>query len=173
MTTIPPVQFAWDGESMTPTTPFMARLADQHFVIGAEYRLVEDHARTEKTHNHYFASVADAWRTLPEHLAEEYPTAEHLRKKALIRCGYADERTIVCASKAEAQRVAAFVRPMDHYAIVTVNEATVRVYTAQSQSKRAMGAKAFQQSKTDVFAFLDRLLGVPTGDTKRHAGQAA
>jgi hypothetical protein len=74
---------------------------------------------------------------------EEFPTAEVLRKKMLIRAGYADERSIVCASKAEAQRVAAFVKPMDEYAVVTVREAVVRVYTAQSQSIKAMGAKPF------------------------------
>lgn len=171
--TAPPIIFAWDGESMTPESPFMARLADQHFVIGETYRLCEEQGRSAKTHNHLFAAVENAWRTLPEALAEEYPTAEHLRKKALIRKGYCDERTIVCASKAEAQRVAAFIEPMDHYAVVTVREATVRVYTAQSQSKRAMGAKAFQQSKQDVLDFVDALLGVPAGTSEREAGQAA
>lgn len=171
--TAPPIMFSWDGETMTPASQFMARLADKHFVIGEAYRLIEDHERTTKTHNHYFASIAEAWRTLPEQLAEEYPTAEHLRKKALIRAGFADERSIVCASKAEAQRVAAFIKPMDHYAIVIVSEATVRVYTAQSQSKKAMGAKTFQESKRAVLDFIDGLLGVPAGSTKSNAGRAA
>ena len=39
---------------------------------------------------------------------------------------------------------------MAEYAVVTVREAVVRVYTAQSQSVKAMGAKAFQDSKTKV-----------------------
>ena len=171
--TVPPIEYQWDGESLTPSTPFMARLADKHLVIGEAYRMVEDHARSAKTHNHYFASLQDAWRTLPEDLSEEFPTAEHLRKKALIRCGYADERSIVCASKAEALRVAAFIRPMDQYAIVVVSEATVKVYTAESQSKKAMGAKRFAESKSAVFEYLDRLLGVPVGATRQNAGRAA
>lgn len=171
--TAPPIIFDWQGDAMTPASPFMARLADKHFVIGETYQLVEDHARSHKTHGHFFAAINDAWKTLPETMADEYPTVEHLRKKALIRKGYCDERTIVCSSKAEAQRIAAFIKPMDHYAIVTVSEATVRVYTAQSQSKRAMGAKLFQQSKQDVLDFIDALLGVPSGSIKREAGQAA
>lgn len=170
---IPPIEFAWDGEAMVPATRFMAKLADQHYVIGERYRLVEEHGRSAKTHNHYFAAINEAWRNLPETLAEDYPTAEHLRKKALIRSGYADERSIVCASKAEAQRVAAFVKPYDHYAIVAVSEATVRVYTAQSQSARAMGAKVFQESKQAVLDFVDKLLGVPPGASAHNAEKAA
>lgn len=171
--TIPPIHFQWDGESMTPATPFMARLCDQHYVIGENYRLVEDKNRSTKTHNHYFAAISDAWKTLPEDLAEDYPTAEHLRKKALIRTGYADERSIVCASKAEAQRIAAFMKPLDQYAIIAVSEATVRIYTAQSQSKKAMGAADFQKSKQDVLDFIDGLLGVSPGSVSREAGKAA
>jgi len=171
--TAPPIIFEWQGDAMTPATPFMARLCDKHFVIGEKYRLIEDYARSHKSHAHYFAAINDAWKTLPETMAEEYPTSEHLRKKALIRKGYCDERTFVCSSKAEAQRLAPFVAPMDHYAIVTVKESTVRVYTAQSQSTRAMGAKAFQESKQAVLDFIDALLGVPNGTMKREAGQSA
>lgn len=170
---IPPIEFAWDGEAMTPATPFMARLADKHYVIGERYRLAEEHGRSAKTHNHYFAAINEAWRNLPDAMADEYPTPEHLRKKALIRAGFADERSIVCGSKAEAQRVAALIKPMDLYAIVTVSEATVRVYTAQSQSTRAMGAKVFQESKQAVLDFVDRLLGVTRGETAANAGGAA
>lgn len=82
---------------------------------------------------------------------------EHLRKYALIRTGHRDERTIVCASKAEARRVAAFVKPLDEFALVLVNEASVSVYTAKSQSLRAMGKTAFQQSKDDVLGFLAQI----------------
>ncbi len=89
-----------------------------------------------------------------------FPTAEHLRKFALIRCGYSDQRQIVCASKAEAQRVAGFVRPMDEYAVVTTSEAVVSVFTAQSQSRKAMGHRPFQESKNKVLDYIAGLLGV-------------
>lgn len=173
MTDAPPIRFAWDGESFSPASEYFAKLADQHYVIGETYQLVEHNDRSTKTHNHYFASIADAWRNIPDHLLEEYPTPEHLRKKALIRKGYSDERSMVCTSKAEALRLAAFVRPMDQYAIIVAREAVVKVYTAQSQKKKAMGAETFQKSKQDVFDYIDDLLGVERGETKKHAGRAA
>ena len=164
-----PILFRWDGEAMVPASQYWAKRADQSFVVGEHYKLVEHHDRSQSSHNHYFACLAEAWQTLPEHLLEEYPTVEHLRKKMLIRCGYADERSIVCASKAEAQRVAAFIKPMDSYAIVTVREAVVRVYTAQSQAMKAMGAKVFQESKTKVLDAVADLLGVERDQLGRAA----
>ena len=147
--------------------PLRMPLADRHYVVGEVYRLVEHHDRSLNSHRHYFAAIAEGWSNLPDDLLAEYPSAEHLRKKLLIRAGYADERSIVCASKAEAQRVAAFVKPMDDFAVVVVREAVVRVYTAQSQQMKAMGAKAFQESKTKVLDALDDLLGVDRGETER------
>ncbi|WP_374831067.1 hypothetical protein [Paenochrobactrum pullorum] len=166
---ITPIMMQWDGEAMVPSSPYWEARADKQFVIGETYKMVEHHDRTEATHNHYFASITNAWRTLPDELISEYPSAEHLRKKMLVKCGYADERSIVCASKADALRVAAFIKPMDEHAVVTVREAVVRVYTAQSQSMKAMGKQEFQQSKTAVLEEIDKLLGVNRGETARAA----
>ncbi|OOC51188.1 hypothetical protein [Brucella intermedia] len=164
-----PILLSWDGEAFYPASPCWASRADRQFVVGETYKLVEHHDRSEASHNHYFASIANAWNTLPDHLLAEYPTAEHLRKKMLVKCGYADERTVVCASKAEAERVAAFIKPMDNYAVVIFHEAVVKVYTAQSQSLKAMGKREFQESKEAVLAAIDRLLGVEPGATARAA----
>lgn len=167
--TIPPLVFRWEGDALSPMHP---KQCDKHLVIGQQYVLVEYKHRTAATHNHYFAAIANAWQSLPDHMLTEYPHPEALRKKLLIRCGYADERSIVCASKAEALRVAAFIKPMDEYAIVTVREAVVRVYVAQSQSLRAMGKADFHTSKQRVLDALDDLLGVERGATATQ-GQAA
>src|SRR5690606_5859628 len=105
-----PLLFRYEGEGEFRTaSEYWAKRADIAYVIGETYKLVEHRDRSQSSHNHFFALISEAWQTLPDHLLEEYPTAEHLRKKMLIRCGYADERSIVCASKAEAQRVAAFI----------------------------------------------------------------
>lgn len=56
---------------------------------------------------------------------------------------------------------------MDEYAIVEAVECVVRVYTAKSQSMKAMGNRDFQQSKSDVLDFVDDLLGVERGATAR------
>lgn len=164
-----PIMFRWEGNAFVPASPFWQRKADQAFVCHETYPLVEHHERSHATHAHYFAAINEAWQNLPDHLLAEYPNPDALRKKMLVRAGYADERSIVCASKAEAQRVAAFIKPMDIYAVVVVRDNVVRVYTAQSQSYRAMGRKAFQDSKEAVLRALDDLLGVEHGETARSA----
>lgn len=156
---IPPLWFRFDGEHLIPLRPTMT---DRHLVVGESYCFVEHHERSANSHRHFFACLNEAWRNLPDELLDEYPTAEHLRKKALVRKGYADERSIVCGSKAEAQRIAAFMKPMDDFAVVTVRDAVVRVYTAKSQSVKAMGAKEFAASKSDVLDFVADLIGVTT-----------
>lgn len=168
-----PLLFRWEGDGFVPANNYVARRADQLYVVGELYRLTEHHDRSSETHRHYFACLGDAWQNLPEHLQAEYPTPEHLRKKLLVRCGYADERSIVCASKAEALRLSAFIRPMDDYAVVVVREAVVRVFTAQSQSMKAMGKKVFQESKSKVIDALDDLLDVERGTIAKNAGRAA
>lgn len=166
------LRYEGEGEFKAPSK-FWSDRADKDFVIGEVYRMGEHHDRSAASHGHYFASIRNAWVNLPDSLVDEYPSPEALRKKLLVKCGYADERSIVCASKAEAQRVAAFIKPMDEYAVVIVREAVVRVYTAQSQSRKAMGGKVFQESKTKVMDAIDDLLGVERGATAKNAGQAA
>lgn len=165
-----PLRLRYEGDG-----EFRARSnrADDDFVVGEVYVMVEHQERSAISHRHFFASVNEAWKTLPDALLESYPTSEHLRKKALVWKGWRDERTIACASKAEAERISAFVKPMDDFAVVTVREAVVRVWTAKSQSTKAMGAKDFQQSKQDVLDFIDDLLGVERGASAENARRAA
>lgn len=160
-----PVAFRWDGEGMWPASGHWCRQADKEFVVGEIYSLVQHQERSTATHNHYFAAVTEGWRNLPDHLLEEYPTAEHLRKKALIRTGYFLTQDYVCGSRAEAERWAANLRPMDDYAIIVPKENVVRVFTAKSQSHRAMNATEFRDSKQSVLDFIDDLLGVERGQT--------
>lgn len=167
-----PILFQWNGEAMVPHRRYQVE-CDRAFVIGEVYRLAVQEHRSQSSHNHFFAAVQEAWMNLPEDQAERFPTADHLRKYALIRAGCRDERSIVCASKAEAQRIAAFIKPMDEYAVVTVSEAVVRVFTAQSQSTAAMGKKAFQESKSKVLDVLAEMIGVQPETLTRNVGRAA
>lgn len=166
-----PVLFTWDGESMVAQRRFQS-VCDKQYAVGEVYSMIPQEARSRASHNHYFASIEAGWLNLPDHEAERFPTAEHLRKYALIKSGFADERSIVCASKAEAERIGAFIKPMDHYAIVVVREATVKVYTAQSQSNKAMGKKVFQGSKDAVLDVIARLVGVKPAELQQNAEAA-
>lgn len=173
MTAAPPIPFRWTGEVFEPL-PRWAKDCDREFVVGQVYRLVEQQDRSQASHAHYFACIKEAWQSLPDHLAEHLPSPEHLRKFALIKAGYADSCQFVASSKAEAARVREFVKKLnvDGYALVTVSGAVTTVWTARSQSMKAMGRKEFQASKDAVLDVIAGLLGT-TRDALNSAGQAA
>lgn len=157
-----PVPMQWDGEVMRPTRGFAA-LADKQYIVGEVYTLAEaEPSRSGASHRHYFAAVYDAWLNLPEREAERFPTAEALRKYALIRAGFCNVSELVASSKAEAVRIAAFVSQADPYALVTVKGVVVQRFTAQSQDLRSMGRRVFQESKDAVLGVLAGMIEVPT-----------
>lgn len=160
--------FTWNGEAMTPARGFAQR-CDAEFVVGAVYHLEAMEERSAASHRHYFAAVNEAWQNLPEAMVEQFPTSEHLRKWCLIRAGYHQSRDIVVSSKAEARRLAAFVKPLDGYAVVVAREAVVTVYTAESQSQRAMGKQRFQESKDAVLSLLGAMIGTDPVEIGRAA----
>lgn len=156
----------WDGEHFAPLGRYR-KVCDQDFVVGQVYTLETVLERSGNTHRHFFARVHDLWLTLPEGVAERFPSSEHLRKFALIKAGYADQRSVVCANEHEAWKVASFVAPIDSYAVVEVTQNIVTIYSAQSQSLKAMDAKRFQQSKTAVLDIISDMLGVTRTEAER------
>lgn len=167
-----PLPYRWTGDAWE-ILPGFRRRTDADFVVGEVAHLEVVERRSGKSHNHYFAAIADAWRSLPEDLAEQFATHEHLRKRALIATGWRDQTSIVASSKAEARRLAAFIRPIDEFSVVAVNECVVVRMTAKSQSLKAMGAKDFQASKTDVLDWISDLIGTTRDALVRNAGRAA
>lgn len=154
-----PIIFEWNGEAMVPMQRFH-NAANAEYVVGQLYRMEVVEHRSQASHNHYFARLTDLWGTLPEHVAVQFPSVDHLRKHALCMTGHRNERQFICASKAEALRLAAFIKPIDEYAIISVSSCAVIEWTAQSQSRVAMGKDRFQKSKDDVLAFVEDLIGV-------------
>lgn len=148
----------WDdaAQVMRPSHP---KLASQRFEAGHAYALVEHEDRSQKSHDHFFATVAEAWANLPEGLAARYATPDHLRKEALIKAGYHTSRDFVARSAAEALRLAAFIRPTDDHAVVVVTNCIVTEYKAKSQSLKAMGKADFQDSKDKVLAIVAGMIG--------------
>lgn len=172
MSEAPPILCRWDGDAFVPVGRF-ARTADDHYVVGENYQIVQHQERSSKSHRHYFAAVNDAWASLPEGMGDRFPTPDHLRKFALIRTGYCDERTFVAGSRAEAVRLAAFLRPVDDFAVVEVQGTTVVVRTAKTQNMRAMDKAAFTASKNAVLDYLADLIAVEPGALAANAGRAA
>lgn len=155
------IVWEWSGEAMVPL-PRFHNLVNATFTGGERYTMEPHEQRSDPSHRHEFAVIAEAWQSLPEHLADEpwAQTPEHLRKYALIRCRYANTQTFDCASNAEAKRWAANLRPLDEYSIVSVKGSVVYRFTAMSQSKKAMGPQVFQESKQAILEFIGDLIGV-------------
>lgn len=158
----------WNGEAFLPLQRHDNYCA-AHFVIGEQYFIDPESPRNMAEHRAYFAQIANDWRNLPEITAHRFPNPEHLRKYALIRTGYADERAIVCRSNRDALMLAAFIGGLEDYCIVEVVEDTVRAWVAKSQSVRAMGAADFKKSKNQVLDYLATMLQVSRDDAERAA----
>jgi len=137
------------------------RQADQQFCVGESYRLAPIEDRSDISHNHEFAWLREAWASLPEALSDQFPSPAVLRKWALIRAGYCDVTDHVCQFKTEAARTAVLLSAQtDDYAIIAVEDKTVRVFKARSQSRKAMDKAEFQASKTAIMDVIAGLLDV-------------
>ena len=158
-----PLSYRWSGDSFE-VLPRHQKQADKEFVVGEIYRLEQVHERSTATHNHEFAWLADAWKNLPERYDHEpwAQSPEHLRKYGLIMCKFCTTETFPCGSNAEALRWAARLRADDEYCIISVSGTVVHRFRAESQSKRAMGAKRFQASKSALMEFVSGLIGTTT-----------
>lgn len=167
-----PLLYSWDGEAMTPVRHH-AKRADEHFVIGRKYMLVEHQDRSAISHNHEFAWLHEAWLQLPESIAPLYPSPEHLRKRALIEAGFYDEQIVDAGSNAAAIRVAAAFRSREEFAFVVVRGGFVAIRTAKSQSRRAMDKRDFQASKTAIMEVVANLIGVAPDQLVKNAARAA
>lgn len=159
MSQSPPTLFTFDAARavMVAKTPGLART---RFVDGDDYLLLDVEERSAKSHDHEFAWLNEAWKTLPESLAEQYPTPEHLRKKALIQARFYHETVTDAGSNAAALRVASMIRAREEFAMVFVRGAFVIVRDPKSQSRRAMEKDEFQRSKTAILEVVSELLGV-------------
>ena len=156
-----PFPMHWDGEALRPRAgSYWSRLADDRFVIGEQYLVTEQLESSARSRSHFFAVLKDHWDSFPDALLERFPSVEHLRKYALIKSGFHNRESVVLGSHADAERVAAFMRPKDEFALVVVTECEVARYTAKSQRPAAMGRTEFQKSKDAVLDFCNKLLGI-------------
>lgn len=155
--------------NLIPANNFWLGRAKEQYTVGQRVATETHFERSSESHRHMFAVLHEIWLSLPEELAQELPTVEHLRKHCLVKCGYADRESLVCKSRAEALRIATFIARGDTYAVVTVEGSTVIKWTAQSQSIRAMGGKKFQESKSAILDCAAALVGAKASDVQESA----
>lgn len=167
MSELPAINLRYEGVNVFRA--ISPRDCDRHFVVGETAAWEPRPDRSDKSHAHYFAVINDAWASLPETMAGRFPSSEHMRKWALIKAGYCNTDAIVLESPMDAMAVAAYARRRDGYAVVSVVGNVVTTYTAQSQSKKAMGRKAFGESKQRVLDVLSELVGADVTASQRAA----
>jgi hypothetical protein len=168
-----PIVTRYAGDGVFEALGRSKRDADAEYVVGQVYRLENIEARSSNTHNHQFAWLSEAWRQLPEDVMDIYPSPEHLRKRALIQAGFYDETIIDAGSNAAALRVASEFRRRNDFSLVIVRGPLVVIRDPKSQSRRAMNAKEFQDSKTKIMDVIAEMIGVDPETLSRESGKAA
>ncbi len=133
-----------------------------------------ERGRSLSTHRHQFAWLKDAWANLPEQVAAMpwAETPETLRKHALIATGFHQTYTLDCGAMATARRVKAALVSAEAgkhgYAIGRVIGPVVTIWTPESQSMRAMGAKRFQESKSAILDWIAHQIGTTADELQRN-----
>ncbi len=168
---VEPVAFIWDGAAMIPLERFRG-LASRQFRPGVEYALVPHRERSDAAHGLFFKCVELAWKNLPHEYDGKFPTSEHLRKRALVWEGFADEHTMLCANEAQAQSTGVLARALDGYAVIQIKGPIVIVWTAKSQSRHVMGHDVFTDSMNKVLGRLADMLGISVGQLTEEAKSA-
>lgn len=163
-----PLTYQWNGEAMVPLSRFH-NVANAELVVGQNYVLTEVEDRSQKSHAHLFVEIGEVWSSLPEDLANQYPTPEHLRKTALIRAGFCTVQDHVCKSDAEALRTAILAKSLDQYAITETRGNVLRIYRAQSMAWGRMKRADFQAAKDGVFRVILELTGINPADAEARA----
>ncbi len=149
----------WNGEALHPIGGSYNYLVS-NFAPGDRLVLEPYEERSMASHKQYFAAVREAWKNLPEDAADRYDTPEKLRKWALVRAGFCDETYFDFESDQKAHAVAAMMRKLDEFAVVTVKKGQIRIYRPKSQSIHAMGKEDFEASKRAVLDILSGVIGV-------------
>jgi hypothetical protein len=165
-----PILYEWSGDFMVPLLRFHRRCNEQ-YVVGQIYRLVEEEERSHASHAHFFSVLAEGWRNLPEDIADRFPTAESLRKWCLIKCGFADVRSMVYETANDAKRAATLLGLYNEHAVIIAKGCVVSVYVAKSQSTRDMDKATFQASKTAVLDLVASMIGVTSAELAKQVPQ--
>lgn len=149
------------------------RVAQRQYTLDGEYVLDELDERSEASHRQYFAAINDGFRNLPESVAANFSSAEHLRAWCLIECGYHEERIIDCESEREAKRYATFIRIEKLHARLKRREDKLVVQYPRSQAYGAMNKHEFEKSKRDVLELIESMIELHRGALMKEAGRSA
>ena len=167
-----PLLCEWTGESFKPLQRH-AKLCDQTYVVGERYIIEPQKPASEKARRFFHAHLADLWQSLPEEIAERWPTVESFRKAGLIACGYSFKTEAVCATNQQAQALAASYARLDDYVVVEIRDRVIAVWTACSQRRNAMDAETRKAANRAVLEWAAAQVGVTPEQAREAASEAA
>jgi hypothetical protein len=121
--------------------------------------LVDPAEHSDKARARFFAIIADAYLNMPAQWKPLIGSKEHLRKWVLCQVGHCDTTATDCGSKAAAERIAALIRHVDTFAVVTVNGAIVTTSIARSIRKRVCPKAMFMPITEKAYAYLNEMMG--------------
>lgn len=159
----------WDGTSFVPL-PRHAKQCDAEFVVGERYAIEPQKLVSEKARRFFHAQLHDMWASLPDEIAERYPSVESFRKAGLIAEGFCHKTEAVCATNQQAQALAASYARLDDYVVVEIRDRAICVWTARSQKKNAMEPDERKKANRAVLEWAAALIGVRP---EAEAGRAA
>lgn len=121
--------------------------------------LTDPAEHSDQARKRFFAIIADAYMNLPEHWKPLIASKEHLRKFVLCQVGHCDTTATDCGSHAAAERIAALVRNVDTFAVVTVAGRIVTTSIAKSIRKRVCPKATFMPLTEKAYAYLNEMTG--------------
>jgi hypothetical protein len=150
------------------------KLADRQLVCGEVLRWEPVDDRSDASHRHLFAIIAEAWQSLPEEMADELPNPEALRKYATIKAGYCHRQSIACANNGEALNLAAAIRRMEEFSIVEIAGKVVTIWSARTLKRKrgengGMDKREFQACKDAILHVLAQLIGTDVSTLSKEA----
>lgn len=169
MSTPPPMPMTYLGAGTWQVLPRFVAACDEHYGAGEIVRWAPVFERSRASHNHLFAEVGTVFDNLSDEQRLLWPTEDALRKHALCKAGICDVATHIAPSRAEAAKLAAFLRAQRFGDLITHSGQVVTVLTARSMRYDAMDRAAFQEAKDKVLAYLADLIGVDTATLQRAA----
>lgn len=181
-----PVLFRWSeldvcvegGEvrrmpAMVPHARFAA-LCKRQFEFAEDYPLGPVEGVPSRSRGGFFAAIKDAWNNLPDE-DQRFPTAEHLRKRALVQAGWATHAQYVMDTPKDAKSMARALRGSDEYAVIKVSGNAVDVWIAKSIAAGTPGLtkEKFQEIKTKALDWVATLARTTRAELEENAGRAA
>lgn len=155
-----PLLWTWRDGAMHPASKVWANRAAEQFHAGELVKLERVEERSGKSHAHLFAIIRASWLTLPEELALEFPTSEHLRAWLLIRAGHCTIMKVACPDRKTAMDFFRIAQALDEFAVVMLSDSVITISRAKSISYREVQGKQFQVIKSTVMDILADMLHI-------------